>query len=57
MKYHGIDTVICDQVESNPRDFNKSENPKNPPHIAVWTTAGTGSETSWAYVITDSTTG
>ena len=36
--------------------FNKSENPKNPPHIAVSTTAGTGSETSWAYVITDTTT-
>jgi len=35
--------------------FNKSENPKNPPHIAVSTTAGTGSETSWAYVITDTT--
>ena len=33
--------------------FNKSENPINPPHIAVSTTAGTGSETSWAYVITD----
>ena len=33
-----------------------SENPKNPPHIAVSTTAGTGSETSWAYVITDTTT-
>jgi len=36
--------------------FSKSENPKNPPHIAVSTTAGTGSETSWAYVITDTTT-
>ena len=36
--------------------FNKSENAKNPPHIAVSTTAGTGSETSWAYVITDTTT-
>src|SRR5512144_1052436 len=36
--------------------FNKSENPKKPPHIAVSTTAGTGSETSWAYVITDTTT-
>jgi methanol:N,N-dimethyl-4-nitrosoaniline oxidoreductase len=36
--------------------FNKSENPQNPPHIAVSTTAGTGSETSWAYVITDTTT-
>ena len=36
--------------------FNKSENPKNPPHIAISTTAGTGSETSWAYVITDTTT-
>jgi methanol:N,N-dimethyl-4-nitrosoaniline oxidoreductase len=36
--------------------FNKSENPRNPPHIAISTTAGTGSETSWAYVITDTTT-
>jgi formaldehyde dismutase / methanol dehydrogenase len=105
MKYHGIDVVVYDKVESNPKDynvmdavalyqqnscdsfvsigggsshdackgarvsvahdgrnvnefegFNKSENPKNPPHIAVSTTAGTGSETSWAYVITDTTT-
>lgn len=36
--------------------FNKSERPDNPPHIAINTTAGTGSETSWAYVITDTTT-
>jgi formaldehyde dismutase / methanol dehydrogenase len=36
--------------------FNKSERPDNPPHIAINTTAGTGSETSWAYVITDMTT-
>src|SRR6201996_2276645 len=105
LKYHGIDVVVYDKVESNPKDynvmdavslyrenscdsfvsigggssheackgarvsgahdgrnvnefegFNKSENPKNPPHIAVSTTAGTGSETSWAYVITDTTT-
>ena len=105
MKWHGLEVVIYDQVESNPKDynvmdavklyqendcdsfvsigggsshdackgarisvahdgrnvnefegFNKSENPKNPPHIAVSTTAGTGSETSWAYVITDTTT-
>ena len=35
--------------------FNRSENPNNPPHIAINTTAGTGSETSWAYVITDTT--
>jgi len=105
LKYHGIDVVLYDKVESNPKDynvmdavglyqqnncdsfvsigggsshdackgarvsvahdgrnvnefegFNKSENPKNPPHIAVSTTAGTGSETSWAYVITDTTT-
>ena len=105
MKYHGLEVVIYDKVESNPKDynvmdavglyqqnecdsfvsigggsshdackgarisvahdgrnvndfegFNKSENPKNPPHIAVSTTAGTGSETSWAYVITDTTT-
>ncbi|GAB3145039.1 NDMA-dependent methanol dehydrogenase [Amycolatopsis sp. NPDC004378] len=105
LKYHGLDPVLYDQVESNPKDynvmdsvalyqehdcdgfvsigggsshdackgarisvahdgrninefegFNKSENTKNPPHIAVSTTAGTGSETSWAYVITDTTT-
>ncbi len=105
LKYHGIDAVLFDKVESNPKDynvmdsvslyqsekcdsfisigggsshdackgarisvahdgrnvndfegFNKSENPRNPPHIAVSTTAGTGSETSWAYVITDTTT-
>jgi formaldehyde dismutase / methanol dehydrogenase len=105
LKYHGLDPVLYDQVESNPKDynvmdavalyqsskcdsfvsigggsshdackgarisvahdgrnvnefegFNKSENMKNPPHIAVSTTAGTGSETSWAYVITDTTT-
>ncbi len=105
MKYHGLEVVVYDKVESNPKDynvmdavglyqqnncdsfvsigggsshdackgarvsvahdgrnvnefegFNKSENPRNPPHIAVSTTAGTGSETSWAYVITDTTT-
>ncbi|YAL83599.1 NDMA-dependent methanol dehydrogenase [Dermacoccaceae bacterium W4C1] len=105
LKYHGLEPVLYDKVESNPKDynamdgaaayqdndcdsfisigggsshdackgarisvahdgrninefegFNKSENPKNPPHIAVSTTAGTGSETSWAYVITDTTT-
>ena len=105
MKYHGLEVVLYDKVESNPKDynvmdavslyqqndcdsfvsigggsshdackgarisvahdgrnvnefegFNKCENPKNPPHIAVSTTAGTGSETSWAYVITDTTT-
>src|SRR5260370_10039920 len=105
LRYHGLEVVVYDQVESNPKDynvmdavalyqenkcdsfisigggsshdackgarisvahdgrsvnefegFNKSENPKNPPHIAVSTTAGTGSETSWAYVITDTTT-
>jgi methanol:N,N-dimethyl-4-nitrosoaniline oxidoreductase len=33
--------------------FEQSTNKQNPPHIAVSTTAGTGSETSWAYVITD----
>jgi formaldehyde dismutase / methanol dehydrogenase len=102
VKYAGVDVVVYDQVESNPKDynvmdayqmyagekcdsfisvgggsthdackgarivaahdgrninefegFNKSENPINPPHIAISTTAGTGSETSWAYVITD----
>ena len=105
MRYHGLEVVVYDKVESNPKDynvmdavalyqenecdsfvsigggsshdackgarisvahdgrsvnefegFNQSENPKNPPHIAVSTTAGTGSETSWAYVITDTTT-
>ena len=105
LKWHGLEVVLYDKVESNPKDynvmdavalyqqnacdsfvsigggsshdackgarvsvahdgrnvnefegFNKSENPKNPPHIAVSTTAGTGSETSWAYVITDTTT-
>ena len=99
MRYHGLEVVVYDKVESNPKDynvmdavalyqenecdsfvsigggsshdackgarisvahdgrsvnefegFNQSENPKNPPHIAVSTTAGTGSETSWAYV-------
>jgi len=105
VKYQGVDVVVYDKVESNPKDynvmgayklytqekcdsfisvgggsvtdatkgarivvahdgrnvnefegFNKSERPDNPPHIAVNTTAGTGSETSWAYVITDTTT-
>lgn len=105
VKHAGVDVVLFDQVESNPKDynvmdcyqmytsekcdsfisvgggsthdctkaarvviahdgrntnefqgFNKSENPVNPPHIAVSTTAGTGSETTWAYVITDTTT-
>ncbi|AEF42741.1 NDMA-dependent methanol dehydrogenase [Hoyosella subflava] len=105
LEHHGLEVVLYDKVESNPKDynsmegaalyqqhgcdsfvsigggsshdackgarisvahdgrnvnefegFNKSENPKNPPHIAVSTTAGTGSETSWAYVITDTTT-
>lgn len=104
VKYQGVDVVVYDKVESNPKDyncmeiadlyvkekcdsfisvgggsttdatkgarlviahdgrninefdgFNKSENPNNPPHIAVNTTAGTGSETSWAFVITDTT--
>ncbi|MDS4042082.1 MAG: NDMA-dependent methanol dehydrogenase [Candidatus Competibacter sp.] len=104
VKYQGVDVVLYDKIESNPKDyncmemadlytkekcdsfisvgggsvtdatkgarivvahdgrnvnefdgFNKSENPNNPPHIAINTTAGTGSETSWAYVITDTT--
>lgn len=104
IKYQGIDVVVYDKIESNPKDFNcmeladlyrkekcdsfisvgggsvtdatkgarivvahdgrnvnefdgfnKSENPDNPPHIAINSTAGTGSETSWAYVITDTT--
>jgi methanol:N,N-dimethyl-4-nitrosoaniline oxidoreductase len=104
LEHEGVETVVYDKVESNPKDynvmdgyqlysenncdsfvsvgggsthdatkgcrvvvahdgrninefegFNQSENPVNPPHIAVSTTAGTGSETSWAYVITDTT--
>ena len=92
LKYHGLETVVYDKVESNPKDynvmdavalyqqnecdsfisigggsshdackgarisvahdgrsvnefegFNKSQNPKTPPHIAISTTAGTGS--------------
>lgn len=102
IEYQGVEVVLFDKVESNPKDYNvmeaaamyekekcdsiisvgggsshdaakgarvviahdgrninefegfaKSTNQKNPPHIAVSTTAGTGSETSWAYVITD----
>ncbi len=94
LRWHGLEVVVYDQVESNPKDynvmdsvklyqenecdsfvsigggsthdackgarisiahdgrnvndfegFNMSENPKNPPHIAISTTAGTGSET------------
>lgn len=104
IKYQGVDVVLFDKIESNPKDynvmdmaelymkekcdsfisvgggsvtdatkgarivvahdgrnvnefdgFNKAERPDNPPHIAINTTAGTGSETSWAYVITDTT--
>lgn len=104
-KHHGLDFVVYDKVESNPKDYNamdaaaafrenkcdsfvsigggsshdackgarislahdgrsinefegyhKSENPNNPPHIAVSTTAGTGSETTALFVITDTTT-
>ncbi|MEM7322976.1 MAG: iron-containing alcohol dehydrogenase [Actinomycetota bacterium] len=33
------------------------DNPVLPPHLAVSTTAGTGSETSFAFVITDTTSG
>jgi methanol:N,N-dimethyl-4-nitrosoaniline oxidoreductase len=104
LQHEGVDVVVYDKIESNPKDynvmdgyqmyteegcdsfvsvgggsshdatkgcrvvvahdgrninefegFNQSENPVNPPHIAVSTTAGTGSETSWAYVITDTT--
>ena len=102
LKYRGVDVVVYDKVESNPKDYNvmdiadmyirekcdsfvsvgggsvtdatkgarvvvahdgrninefdgynNSTNPNNPPHIAINTTAGTGSETSFAYVITD----
>ncbi len=102
IEYQGVEVVLYDKVESNPKDYNcmeaaalyqsekcdsiisvgggsshdaakgarvviahdgrninefegfsKSTNMQNPPHIAVSTTAGTGSETSWAYVITD----
>ncbi|MEU7872537.1 iron-containing alcohol dehydrogenase [Dactylosporangium sp. NPDC049140] len=104
-KHHGVDFVVYDKVESNPKDYNvmdaagafrdnkcdsflsigggsshdaakgarlslahdgrninefegfhKSETPDNPPHIAVSTTAGTGSETTSLFVITDTTT-
>ncbi|MCF8570643.1 NDMA-dependent methanol dehydrogenase [Gordonia sp. HY002] len=102
IEYQGVDVVLFDEVQSNPKDFNamdaaaryqsekcdgiisvgggsshdaakgarmviahdgrninefegfsKATNKENPKHIAVSTTAGTGSETSWAYVITD----
>ncbi|GAA4674943.1 NDMA-dependent methanol dehydrogenase [Gordonia humi] len=102
IEYQGVDVVLFDDVESNPKDYNamdaaaryqsekcdgiisvgggsshdaakgarmviahdgrninefegfsKATNKENPKHIAVSTTAGTGSETSWAYVITD----
>lgn len=102
IEYQGVDVVLFDEVESNPKDYNvmdaaaryqsekcdgiisvgggsshdaakgarmviahdgrninefegfsKATNKENPKHIAVSTTAGTGSETSWAYVITD----
>lgn len=102
IEYQGVDVVLFDDVQSNPKDFNsmdaaaryqsekcdgiisvgggsshdaakgarmviahdgrninefegfsKATNKENPKHIAVSTTAGTGSETSWAYVITD----
>ncbi|MFT4041989.1 MAG: NDMA-dependent methanol dehydrogenase [Gordonia sp. (in: high G+C Gram-positive bacteria)] len=102
IEYQGVDVVVFDEVESNPKDYNcmdaaaryqsekcdgiisvgggsshdaakgarmviahdgrninefegfsKATNKENPKHIAVSTTAGTGSETSWAYVITD----
>ena len=33
--------------------WNKSDRPNRPPHIAINTTVGTGSETTGAYVITD----
>ena len=102
----GVEVVVFDGVESNPKDHNvmaahaayanescdsfislgggsshdctkatrvvaahdgrsindfkgplELDNPVLPPHIAVSTTAGTGSETSFAFVITDTTTG
>ncbi|MFT3662991.1 MAG: NDMA-dependent methanol dehydrogenase [Gordonia sp. (in: high G+C Gram-positive bacteria)] len=102
IEWQGVDVVVFDEVESNPKDYNvmdaaaryqeekcdgiisvgggsshdaakgarmvishdgrninefqgfsQSTNKENPKHIAVSTTAGTGSETSWAYVITD----
>ncbi|CAM01686.1 methanol dehydrogenase (acceptor) apoprotein [Saccharopolyspora erythraea NRRL 2338] len=102
LEWAGVEVVLYDKVESNPKDYNvmeaaalyqsekcdgvvsigggsshdaakgarvvvahdgrninefegfeKSTNKQNPPHIAISTTAGTGSETSWAYVITD----
>lgn len=52
--------VVTAHDGRNINDFKgllELDNPVLPPHIAVSTTAGTGSETSFAFVITDTTTG
>ncbi len=52
--------VVAAHDGRNINDFKgplELDNPVLPPHIAVSTTAGTGSETSFAFVITDTSTG
>lgn len=52
--------VVAAHDGRNINDFKGDltlDNPVLPPHIAVSTTAGTGSETSFAFVITDTTSG
>ncbi|MEM7095016.1 MAG: iron-containing alcohol dehydrogenase [Actinomycetota bacterium] len=52
--------VVAAHDGRNINDFKGEltlDNPVLPPHIAVSTTAGTGSETSFAFVVTDTTSG
>ncbi len=104
LEHHGLEVVLFDGIESNPKDTNVMDahaafaaggcdsfisvgggsahdatkatrmvaatdgrlintfrgdlalHQATPPHIAVTTTAGTGSETSFAFVVTDTTT-
>lgn len=52
--------VVAAHDGRNINDFKgqlELDNPVLPPHIAVSTTAGTGSETSFAFVVTDTTSG